>query len=97
MGAVLDVVTRTGGVTKGRIAEEVPPEANADLDADALVHVLRVLELYDAILSGSGDRFELDAVGREATPSWAMKLGIRLYRTVSSYSNTISELEMFGV
>ena len=46
---VLDVVERTGGVTKGRLAEEMPSDVTADLDAEAVIHVLRVLELYDLV------------------------------------------------
>jgi putative transposase len=48
-------------------------------------------------LSGSSDCFELEFVEREATPNWAMKLGIRLHLAGLSLSNTVSELERFGV
>jgi hypothetical protein len=41
--------------------------------------------------------FELDFVEREATPEWAMKLGIRLHLAGLSLSNTVSELARFGV
>lgn len=49
MAAVLDIVARTGGATKSRIADELPPGVTADLDAEAVIHVLRVLELYDLV------------------------------------------------
>lgn len=49
MEAVLTIVTRTGGATKSRIAEELPPTVAAEFDADAVIHVLRVLELYDLV------------------------------------------------
>jgi hypothetical protein len=49
MTAVLEIVTRTGGATKSRIAEELPPGVSAELDADAVIHVLRVLELYGLV------------------------------------------------
>jgi len=48
-------------------------------------------------LNRASDCFELEFVEREATPSWAMKLGIRLHLAGLSLSNTISELERFGV
>jgi len=48
-------------------------------------------------LGGASDCFELEFVEREATPSWAMKLGIRLHLAGLSLSNTVSELERFGV
>ncbi|PSP60468.1 hypothetical protein BRC73_02185 [Halobacteriales archaeon QH_7_66_37] len=49
MEAVLEIVDRTGGATKSRIAEELPSDVTADLDTDAVIHVLRVLELYDLV------------------------------------------------
>ena len=48
-------------------------------------------------ISGRGDRMELDFVERERTPSELMQLGIRLYLASLSLSNTIRELEKFGV
>ncbi|GAA0293404.1 DDE-type integrase/transposase/recombinase [Halarchaeum salinum] len=48
-------------------------------------------------LSGGSDCFELAFVEREATPNWAMKLGIRLHLAGLSPSNTVSELDRFGV
>jgi hypothetical protein len=41
-------------------------------------------------LDGCRDCFELDVVEREATPGWAMKLGIRLHLAGRSVSNTVS-------
>jgi len=49
MEAVLEIVDRTGGATKSRIAEELPSDVTADLDTEAVIHVLRVLELYDLV------------------------------------------------
>lgn len=49
MGAVLDIVTRTGGATKSRIADELTGEVTAELDADTVIHVLRVLEVYQLV------------------------------------------------
>ena len=48
-------------------------------------------------LSGSSDWIELDFVERERTPRRLMELGIRLHLAGLSLSNTISELEKFGV
>ena len=48
-------------------------------------------------LSGRSDWIELDFVERERTPSELMKLGIRLHLAGLSLSNTIRELEKFGV
>ena len=48
-------------------------------------------------LSGCSDWLELDFVDRERTPRELMKLGIRLHLAGLSLSNTISELEKFGV
>ena len=50
-----------------------------------------------ARLSGHSDWIELDFVERERTPSELMKLGIRLHLAGLSLSNTIRELEKFGV
>lgn len=49
MAAVLDIVTRTGGATKSRIAAALPTGVATDLDAESVIHVLRVLELYDLV------------------------------------------------
>jgi putative transposase len=48
-------------------------------------------------LSGCSDWLELDFVKRERTPRELMKLGIRLHLAGLSLSNTVSELEKFGV
>jgi putative transposase len=48
-------------------------------------------------LSGRSDWIESDFVERERTPSELMKLGIRLHLAGLSLSNTIRELEKFGV
>ena len=48
-------------------------------------------------LSGCSDWLELEFVDRERTPRELMKLGIRLHLAGLSLSNTISELEKFGV
>ena len=48
-------------------------------------------------LSGRSNWIELDFVKREWTPSELMKLGIRLRLVGLSLSNTIRELEKFGV
>ena len=48
-------------------------------------------------LSGRSDCIEIDFVERERTPSELMKLGIRLHLAGLSLSNTIRELEKFGV
>ncbi|WP_188884577.1 IS6 family transposase [Halarchaeum grantii] len=50
-----------------------------------------------ARLSGHSDWIELDFVERERTPSELMELGIRLHLSGLSLSNTVSELEKFGV
>lgn len=50
-----------------------------------------------ARLGGCSDCIELDFVEREATPEPLMKLGIRLHLAGLSLSNTISELERFGI
>ena len=49
MEAVLEIVGRTGGATKSRIADELPGDVTADFDADTVIHVLRVLELYELV------------------------------------------------
>jgi len=48
-------------------------------------------------LSGCSDWIELDFVERERTPTELMELGIRLHLAGLSLSNTINELEKFGV
>ena len=48
-------------------------------------------------LSGRSNWIELDFVEREWTPSELMKLGIQLHLAELSLSNTIRELEKFGV
>ncbi len=48
-------------------------------------------------LSGCSDWIDLDFVERERTPSELMELGIRLHLSGLSLSNTVSELEKFGV
>jgi len=48
-------------------------------------------------LTGASDWIDLDFVERERTPRQLMKLGIRLHLAGLSLSNTISELEKFGV
>ena len=48
-------------------------------------------------LSGCSDWIDLDFVERERTPRRLMELGIRLHLAGLSLSNTISELEKFGV
>ena len=50
-----------------------------------------------ARLSGCNDWIDLDFVERERTPSELMELGIRLHLSGLSLSNTIRELEKFGV
>ncbi|CCQ36035.1 ISH14-type transposase ISNamo9 [Natronomonas moolapensis 8.8.11] len=51
----------------------------------------------NARLNGCLDEIELGFVEREATPKLLMKLGIQLYLTGLSLSNTVSILEIFGV
>jgi len=48
-------------------------------------------------LSGCTDWIELDFVERKRTPNELMKLGIRYYLSGLSLSNTVRELENFGV
>lgn len=48
-------------------------------------------------LSGGSDCIELGFVKREATPELLMKLGIRLHSAGLSLSNTVAELDRFGV
>ena len=50
-----------------------------------------------ARLSGHSDWTEVEFVERERTPSELMQLGIRLHVAGLSLSNTIRELEKFGV
>ena len=50
-----------------------------------------------ARLSGGSDWIELDFVERERTPRQLMELGIRLHLAGLSLSNTVRELEKFGV
>ncbi|WP_211312042.1 IS6 family transposase [Halarchaeum salinum] len=50
-----------------------------------------------AHLSGCSDWIDLDFVERERTPSKLMEVGIRLHLSGLSLSNTVSELEKFGV
>ena len=50
-----------------------------------------------ARLSGHSDWIKLDFVERERTPSELMKLGIRLHLAGLSLSNTVSEIDTFGV
>lgn len=49
MGSVMDIVTQTGGATKSRIADELPPGVTDEMDADRVIHVLRTLELYGLV------------------------------------------------
>jgi len=49
MSEVLEIVTRTGGATKSRIADDLPPGVAEGLDADSVIHVLRTLELYGLV------------------------------------------------
>lgn len=49
MGVVLDVITRTGGATKSQIPDEAPSNATVAFDGSSVIHVLRVLELYDLV------------------------------------------------
>jgi hypothetical protein len=48
--AILDIVGRTGGATKSHVVEELPSDVTADVDTDAVIHMLRVLELYDLVV-----------------------------------------------
>ena len=50
-----------------------------------------------ARLSGASDLIDSEFVERERTPSELMELGIRLHLAGLSLSNTIQELEEFGV
>ena len=50
-----------------------------------------------ARLSGCSDWINLDFVERERTPSELMELGIRLHLSGLSLSNTVREIEKFGV
>lgn len=49
MGTVMDIVTRTGGATKSRVAANLPSGTASELDAESVIHVLRVLELYGLV------------------------------------------------
>lgn len=49
MGAVMDIVTRTGGATKSQLAADLPSGNARELDAESVIHVLRVLELYGLV------------------------------------------------
>ena len=51
----------------------------------------------NARISGCNGWLELDFVERERTPRRLMKLGIRLHLAELSVSNTVLELENFGV
>ncbi|ELY70122.1 transposase, partial [Natrinema versiforme JCM 10478] len=48
-------------------------------------------------LSGCSDWVDLSFVERERTPRQLMELGIRLHLAGLSLSNTVRELEKFGV
>lgn len=50
-----------------------------------------------ARLAASSDAIELDFVEREATPEFAMQLGIRAHLTGQSLSNTVRLLTFLGV
>ena len=50
-----------------------------------------------ARLSGRSDWIDLEFVERQRTPPQLMKLGIRLHLAGLSLSNTVRELERFGV
>jgi len=49
MDIVIEIIARTGGATKSHIVDELPSNVTADLDSQNVVHVLRVLELYDLV------------------------------------------------
>lgn len=49
MNAVLDIVRRTDGATKSKIAADLPASTTAEFDADSVIHVLRVLEVYELV------------------------------------------------
>lgn len=59
--------------------------------------MFRVVITETARLGDCSDWIDLDFVERERTPSELMKLGIRLHLAGLSLSNTISELEKFGI
>lgn len=47
---LLETVVRIDGGTRSVIAEQLPPETHADLDAAAVVETLQVLERYDLVV-----------------------------------------------
>lgn len=49
MAAVLEIVERTGGATKSQIVDELPTETNVALATESVIHLLRVLELYEFV------------------------------------------------
>jgi hypothetical protein len=49
MAAVLEIVEHTGGATKSHIVDELPTRTNAALETESVIHLLRVLELYDFV------------------------------------------------
>jgi hypothetical protein len=51
----------------------------------------------NARFSKGMDQIELDFMEREATPEFAMKLGIQVHLAELSLSNTVSVLERLGV
>jgi len=59
--------------------------------------VLRVFMSKNARLSRGIDAIELEVVEREATPEFAMELGIQMHVAGLSLSNTTSVLEELGV
>jgi hypothetical protein len=46
---VLETLIETEGATKSRLVEELPATMEADLDGESVIHVLRLLELYDMV------------------------------------------------
>lgn len=48
-------------------------------------------------LNGYIDQIELDVVERAATPSFLMKLSIRLYLAELPHLNTVYFIEVFGI
>jgi putative transposase len=58
---------------------------------------LRVFMSKNACLSRGIDAIELGFMEREATPQFAMKLGIQMHLAGLSLSNTVSVLESLGV
>lgn len=49
METVIETLIETEGATKSRLVEELPATMAADLDGESVIHVLRVLELYDMV------------------------------------------------